>query len=213
MMNTAPTISIIIAAAITAVFGLITSVFTVGVTLYFTRNKTSAESSKSHADALKTMQGLVNDLSEQVSNLSDKLRRTQETVGELFSIKRVLEQVERNVRVFYDELGIAYWEADKDGNCIYANQTFQDLTGLTPEKCKNSGWFEGVHVEDRARVQYLWRKLVANTDTQLPLPFRFTHLKTKKSAEVVAHAQAIYSQGFEIYKYTARTKPIDRQVK
>lgn len=41
---------------------------------------------------------------------------------------------------------------DLAGNCLFVNERWCEMTGLTPEEAKGSGWARALHPEDRERV-------------------------------------------------------------
>jgi PAS domain S-box-containing protein len=45
---------------------------------------------------------------------------------------------------------------DSQGNCIYSNHKFQDLSGLVPEESLGSGWLRSVHPEDAPALRSEW---------------------------------------------------------
>jgi PAS domain S-box-containing protein len=45
---------------------------------------------------------------------------------------------------------------DSNGNCIYSNQRFQDISGLTIEGCLGSGWLRRIHPEDFQGISEAW---------------------------------------------------------
>jgi PAS domain S-box-containing protein len=45
---------------------------------------------------------------------------------------------------------------DSNGNCIYSNQKFQDISGLSIENCLGSGWLKRIHPSDSPDVADAW---------------------------------------------------------
>jgi two-component system sensor kinase FixL len=50
---------------------------------------------------------------------------------------------------------------DRGGNCVYANQRWYQLTGLTRKAALGDGWLQALHPEDRQRVLRQWRQPAA----------------------------------------------------
>lgn len=51
---------------------------------------------------------------------------------------------------------VAIFATDVEGHCVFVNQRFCDISGLTPEEARGHGWLERVHPDDRDRVAQEW---------------------------------------------------------
>ncbi len=60
---------------------------------------------------------------------------------------------------------------DAAGQCVSANRHWCDMNGRTPEQALGTGWLEGVHPADRARVAHEWAAAVRN-EALLQLEYR-----------------------------------------
>jgi PAS domain S-box-containing protein len=45
---------------------------------------------------------------------------------------------------------------DSNGNCVYSNHRFQDISGLTIEECLGSGWLRRIHPHDFQGISDAW---------------------------------------------------------
>lgn len=45
---------------------------------------------------------------------------------------------------------------DSNGNCIYSNHKFKDISGLSAEESLGSGWLRSVHPDDHEKVAHAW---------------------------------------------------------
>ena len=61
-------------------------------------------------------------------------------------------------------------EFDKNGNLIWANKAFLNITGLDLEQLKGNGWFVCIDESQRARVWTLWKHSI---DTDIPFESEF----------------------------------------
>jgi PAS domain S-box-containing protein len=52
---------------------------------------------------------------------------------------------------------VGIYHCDEFGHCLYVNERWCELTGLTLEEALGSGWERAVHPEDRARIHEQWR--------------------------------------------------------
>lgn len=56
--------------------------------------------------------------------------------------------------------GLAYWESDTKGACVFATKKLADLIGVTPEDAQGDGWATNLHPEDSEEVYNAWRRAV-----------------------------------------------------
>jgi PAS domain S-box-containing protein len=77
----------------------------------------------------------------------------------------------RATRTRYDVLSqvapVGIFHADADGDCLWVNVHWCDITGLTPEEASGKGWASALHPEDRRRVFDEWYAAAVNHE-----PFR-----------------------------------------
>lgn len=72
--------------------------------------------------------------------------------------KLLIEQHARRAMSMALEVGV--FETDGEGMCVWVNQYYTDLTGLSVEDAKNFGWVTGIFEEDRERVIEEWASAV-----------------------------------------------------
>jgi PAS domain S-box-containing protein len=63
---------------------------------------------------------------------------------------------EARFRAVSEAAPLGIFVTDSDGNFIYTNHRFQDITGQTSEESLGSGWLKAVPKEDRERLQKNW---------------------------------------------------------
>jgi PAS domain S-box-containing protein len=51
---------------------------------------------------------------------------------------------------------VGLFRTDARGHCVYVNDRWSEITGLTAEQARGAGWAETLHPEDRARVFDQW---------------------------------------------------------
>lgn len=52
------------------------------------------------------------------------------------------------------------YQTDRDGNCVYANESWLLMAGMTLDEAKGMGWVKGVYSEDRERIKHGWYDMV-----------------------------------------------------
>ncbi|MEG4057960.1 MULTISPECIES: EAL domain-containing protein [unclassified Microcoleus] len=69
-------------------------------------------------------------------------------------------------------LPVGIFRADAAGDCLYVNERFLEMAGLTAPKALGEGWAQSLHPEDRDRVLSQWYRAVTD---KLPckLEYRF----------------------------------------
>ncbi|TAE98138.1 MAG: phosphodiesterase [Oscillatoriales cyanobacterium] len=69
-------------------------------------------------------------------------------------------------------LPVGIFRADAAGYCLYVNERFLEMAGLTAPKALGEGWAQSLHPEDRDRILSQWYRAVKN---KLPckLEYRF----------------------------------------
>ncbi len=51
---------------------------------------------------------------------------------------------------------VGIFRTDAQGNCLYVNERWCQMTGLTPEEAAEIGWIKGLHPDDRTKVVTEW---------------------------------------------------------
>ena len=80
---------------------------------------------------------------------------------------------------------VAIYHADDAGNLTYANPEYRRLFGLKPHQSTND-WAQGVHPDDRARMEAEWADFCAN-----PRPMQFDYRTTPRAGTVRHLAERI----------------------
>jgi len=78
------------------------------------------------------------------------------------------KQIELNFKVsqmryqtLVESSPLGFYETDRFGKCIYVNNTWQDMTGLTLQQSLGDGWQQSLHKDDRDKVGELWQQFIA----------------------------------------------------
>ncbi len=68
---------------------------------------------------------------------------------------------------------VGIFRTDAAGNCIYVNEYWCQITGLSSEQSLGQHWAQVVHGDDRDRVFSQWQQIVGQGPQPEPLEFRF----------------------------------------
>ncbi len=76
--------------------------------------------------------------------------------------EQALQQSEERFASLAGVCPVGIFRADAAGRCVYVNDQWCEITGLSTEQIMGREWLEAVHSEDRGRLQYLWTDVVAH---------------------------------------------------
>jgi PAS domain S-box-containing protein len=88
-------------------------------------------------------------------------------------LEAALARVEARTRVLVEDCPIGIFYDDPGDKCIYVNQTFCTMMGLTPEQALGDGWADVVHPDDRERLLAERHRAVAADDDLFQCEYRF----------------------------------------
>ncbi|MEZ5444522.1 MAG: PAS domain S-box protein [Gammaproteobacteria bacterium] len=83
---------------------------------------------------------------------------------DITALRRAMEQLASSERRFHELVQIApvgVFETDASGDCLYVNQRWCDITGMSPEHAQGKGWTSALYPEDRDRLSAQWYRAVA----------------------------------------------------
>jgi len=79
---------------------------------------------------------------------------------ELIKAKELAEENEDKFKTYSQDSPIAIYTTDENGDCIYTNNKWLEMAGMTIEECLGKGWGKAIHPEDREKVIENWYKSV-----------------------------------------------------
>ena len=87
-----------------------------------------------------------------------------------------------------DRLPVGLFLTDAEGQCVYVNEPWCALTGLTRDQAMGRGWSDAVHADDAARVRSTWQRFVERED-RLVMELRVGHGPASRWVRVVGRAE------------------------
>ena len=69
---------------------------------------------------------------------------------------------------------VGIYHTDVQGNCLYVNEKWCDITGISAADAMGDGWITGLHIKDRELVIDKWNK-AAKARLAFKLEYRFQH--------------------------------------
>jgi PAS domain S-box-containing protein len=108
-------------------------------------------------------------------------------------------------RALAEELPIGMFECEPEGSVIWVNRYLRRLCGLRMEQMKGSGWLNGLHNEDRRRVENDWMLATMNQRPFLTT-FRISHFGNGAILNVQCEAAPIF-QGTKCMGWIGMIRP------
>jgi len=95
-----------------------------------------------------------------------------EDITERKQIEQALRESERRYETLAAAAPVGIYRTDAEGNCLYVNDRWCQIAGLTPEEAAGKGWTQGLHPDDRDMIAAVW-DYCAETGEMFCLEFRF----------------------------------------
>lgn len=67
---------------------------------------------------------------------------------------------------------VGIYRTDTDGNCLYVNDRWSQIAGMSPDAALGEGWVNGLHLDDRERISSEWYQ-AAQANRPFQLEYRF----------------------------------------
>jgi PAS domain S-box-containing protein len=86
------------------------------------------------------------------------------------SLPEFLSESKENYSTLTEVYPVGIFQADIDGNCLYLNNYWTQITGLDPKESMDQGWLEVIWEDDREMVFKQWKQCV---ESRLPFKSEF----------------------------------------
>lgn len=117
-----------------------------------------------------------------------------------------LRASEERFRTLAAAAPIGIYHTDPEGNCLFTNAEWREITGLTPAESLERGWADAIHPEDRMATTHLWETAIAS-GTGFTHEFRF--LRPDGGVRLVSgHATPIRNDANELTGYVGTIEDI-----
>jgi PAS domain S-box-containing protein len=70
--------------------------------------------------------------------------------------RQAIRESEERFRTLASHAPVGIYLTDPNGDCLFVNNTWCRMTGLTPEEARGKGWVKALHPDDRERVAAEW---------------------------------------------------------
>lgn len=97
-------------------------------------------------------------------------------ITELKRAEEALHESEERFRTLAEVSPVGIFRTDGEGNCLYVNERWCEIAGLTPEEAFGEGWKQGLHPDDRDRIFDEWYQ-AAKQNLPFKSEYRFHNSK------------------------------------
>ncbi len=104
----------------------------------------------------------------------------------------IIQDREEELRLMVSNVPVGIFQTDADGNCLFVNLRWLELTGLSFAQAMGTGWTDAIHPEDRDRVFAEWYR-AAHAGDEFVAEYRY-QTPTGRVRWVYGRAIAISSE-------------------
>ena len=94
-----------------------------------------------------------------INKLEDGFVAVWRDITERIRVKKALQESEAKFRVLVTQAPVGIFQTDCQGDCVFANPRWLEITGLTLTEAMGRGWCQALHPDDRARIGDEWYKV------------------------------------------------------
>ena len=93
-------------------------------------------------------------------------------ISKLKTIQDALQQSQTKFSKLTEASPVGIFQTDAEGHCIYVNDQWCQIAGISAEEALGDGWVMGLHSEDKPRVFEAWKQITQEHDV-FRLEYRF----------------------------------------
>ncbi|MBD1936629.1 PAS domain S-box protein [Microcoleus sp. FACHB-68] len=128
---------------------------------------------------------------ERTAELRQTIEQLQSEIAYRQQAQSQLRQSQRRYETLTQLLPVGIFHTDNQGNCLYTNERWREITSLSAEQARGDGWSNAIHPDDRARVFSEWQQA-----TQQNVPFQSDYRFAKLDGQVAwVFGQAVAETG------------------
>ena len=135
---------------------------------------------------------------------------TMTDISDRVRAEEALRKSQRRYATLTAAVPVGIFRTDEEGNCLYVNQRWCEIAGLTSEEALGMGWVRAIHPDDRDRVAAEWYR-TADAREPFRLEYRF-QTRDGKAAWVFGQAVAELNENAEIIGYVGTVTDISDRV-
>ena len=113
-------------------------------------------------------------------------------ISERKQTEKALRESQQRYAALTESAPVGIFHADLQGNCLYVNDRWCELAGLSRAEARGFGWTRALHPEDRDRALAEWYTS-AKEQRAFSLEYRFRHPEDGRTTWVFGQAAAEYT--------------------
>jgi PAS domain S-box-containing protein len=123
---------------------------------------------------------------------SELYQQTRQELLERQQIQSALAESEERFRSLSASAPIAIYQTNADGSCLYVNERWQEMSGLSFLDSLGDGWVQAIHPDDREALAAVWSAYLRGesefmSDFRLLTPDGETRWVTSRVAPIRSH--------------------------
>lgn len=99
-----------------------------------------------------------------------------------------------------NQMSVGMYETDKNGNCIFVNGRWTEITGMSIDDAQSYGWVNSIHPDDREKVQENWDYALRHS-SKFDMIYSIINIKTQKTTKVRGYALPIKSTDNSVIRF------------
>lgn len=132
-------------------------------------------------------------------------------VTEKKKLARESQEITQRFQLYAKMNPFGIFHTDSYGNCLFVNDKWIELTGLTAAEAAGRGWMQALHEEDRANVHEHWKDTI-RTGKSLDQTYRFKNKETGLTLQTHIMATPVREDG-RVNGYVGTVEDITEKVK
>ncbi len=114
--------------------------------------------------------------------------------------EQAISQSEEKFRTLTTLSPTGVYMTDTDGHCVYANERWLEMAGLSADEAMGDGWIQGIHPDDRHKVAASWYGMV-ESGGKWGLEYRFLNPTDGKITWIYGVARAVLNAEGDVTGY------------
>lgn len=114
--------------------------------------------------------------------------------------EQAISQSEERFRTLTTLSPTGVYMTDAEGHCLYVNERWLEMAGLSAEEAIGDGWVQGIHPDDREKVSAAWYGMV-QSGGKWGLEYRFLNSANGRITWVYGVATAIHNAEGDVTGY------------
>ena len=128
----------------------------------YDRLKNGETTSSTRRIKRKDGSAIMMDISSRMNDKGNIIAITRD-ISDRLAVEREVIEGEKRFKTLTENLPIGVFQTDIHGKCVYVNDFWRRITGLTFEESMGEGWISGIHPDDRTRMIREWGNAFENS--------------------------------------------------